>query len=102
MHIDFAQREITFWQNQKCIQKIELGLPSSLMYKQQPLCFSVNNKLIKLNIYDKNSKGHLLWQMETAVLFGKTEAKFLQQIDDLTGKMAKKLNLTLFYEKTSV
>lgn len=102
IRMDFAQREITFWQNQKCVKIIELGLPSSLMNEQRPLFLSQDNKLILLNVYDKNGKAHLILEMETATLFGKSDPILLKQIDDLFGNLAKKMGLKIFFDKTGI
>lgn len=96
VRVDFVQREITFWQNHQCIQKIELGLTSSMVYQKRPLIFSNRNSFIVLKIYDKNAKEHILWEMETATLFGKTNPQFIQQVDDLVEKIAQKMNLKLY------
>lgn len=96
VRVDFAQREITFWKNHQCIQKIELGLTSSIWYQKRALLFSNRNQFITLKIYDKNAKEHILWEMETATLFGKSNPHFIQQVDDLVEKIAQKMNLKLY------
>lgn len=96
VRIDFAQREITFWNNQACIQKLELNFTSSMCCNKQPLFFYRDNHLIILSIYDKKIKQHIMWEMETATLFGKSDAKLIQQVYDLTEKISQKLHLTLY------
>lgn len=96
VRLDFAQREITFWKNHQCIQKIELGLASSIGYQKRPLLFSNRNQFIILKIYDKNAKERIIWEMETATLFGKSNPQFIQQVDDLVEKISQKINLKLY------
>ncbi|SSY71107.1 hypothetical protein [Alysiella crassa] len=98
VRVDFAQRQITFWQNHQCIQKIELGLASSILYQKRAWLFSNCNQFITLKIYDKNAKEHIIWEMETAASFGKSNPHFIKQIDDLVEKIAQKMNLNVYRE----
>lgn len=102
VQFDLSKREIMIVHENQKVETIELGVASSLMYEYRPLCLSRDNKLILLNVYDKNGKAHLILEMETATLFGKSDPILLKQVDDLLDNLAKKIQLKLFFDKTGI
>lgn len=101
VRFNFSQRNIMIFHENKLVETIEFGLVSSLMCEQKPLFLSRANKLIILQVYDKNSQAHTVLEMETAPLFGQTDARFLKQTDDLLENLAKRMNLKLFFDKSN-